>query len=89
MRPQKRPQISLFIGEQSFDGAVSGILLGTLFAAAGTHAGHLGVDQQLHHELLIVVRAAFPHKAVNNLLEGNYGGGYQQEKIEAFLNNLK
>ncbi|MBQ8591776.1 MAG: HAD hydrolase-like protein [Lachnospiraceae bacterium] len=31
----------------------------------------------------------FVDKAVNNLLEGNYGGGYQQEKIEAFLNNLK
>lgn len=31
----------------------------------------------------------FVDKAVNNLLEGNYGGVYQQEKVDAFLNNLK
>lgn len=31
----------------------------------------------------------FREKAVNKLLEGSYGGSYQQEKIEAFLDNLK
>ena len=31
----------------------------------------------------------FQEKAVGKLLEGSYGGSYQQEKIEAFLDNLK
>ncbi len=31
----------------------------------------------------------FREKAVDMLLEGNYGGAYQQEKINAFLENLK
>ncbi len=31
----------------------------------------------------------FREKAVDMLLEGNYGGAYQQEKINAFLDNLK
>ena len=31
----------------------------------------------------------FMDKAVSKLLDGSYGGAYQQEKIDAFLNNLK
>lgn len=31
----------------------------------------------------------FVDKAVSKLLDGSYGGAYQQEKIDAFLNNLK
>ena len=31
----------------------------------------------------------FMGKAVSKLLDGSYGGAYQQEKIDAFLNNLK
>lgn len=31
----------------------------------------------------------FVDKAVSRLLDGSYGGAYQQEKIDAFLNNLK
>lgn len=31
----------------------------------------------------------FVDKAVSRLLDGSYGGVYQQEKIDAFLNNLK
>lgn len=31
----------------------------------------------------------FVDKAVSKLLDGSYGGAYQQERIDAFLNNLK
>lgn len=31
----------------------------------------------------------FMDKAVSKLLDGSYGGAYQQEKIDTFLNNLK
>lgn len=44
-------------GEKTFDRVLSGRLLGTLFAAAGTLADRLSVEQHLHVKMLVVVGA--------------------------------
>ena len=57
-----------FAGEKLFDSCAGGILLGTLFTGADTAAHDLAVDTHLDGEFLIVIRAGFTGKPVDNLL---------------------